>query len=852
MLLVLTEFASVNTKTGSRYEVEWLTLAKKLAKPYKSEFTREQFTSMSKDAQAIEKNKSHGAVYGESLDGHKTKASIPLRCAITLDYDEPDADIVDRVKNACSGFACVLYSTINSTKSHPRVRVIIPTNRLINPDEHNAVGRLIADRIGTNGIDNSCLQQWRMMLYPAVLSDQEYIYWFNDKQILDVNEWLDKYADWRDVSAWPTFPDEKKKLKVAKQRAERNEPVVIGDPREKHGIIGAFCRCYSITQAMKQFLPGIYEAGDNGRYTYTKGSSRNGVAIFDDKLLYSFHDTDPAGMMMLNAYDLVRIHKFGDRDKADKDYADQNRRPSNVSMVSLCRADKAVSDALRVEKAQAMATGISDEEVNLAVAMHFDTLPITDVGTAKRVAAFCGNTVRYDRDTGVWYQYKDGQFIKEQDCTFLYPIIEKVADMTAEAWVRSDRDLTPEMQKYQAYAQTGRNQNSIVKNAQYLLSANSDEFDADDESINLSDGYMSLEDGTWVEHNPAQLCRLKAGAQVNGEIDPECITFIESVLPDEELRDYVQRLCGYMLGRNFEQKLVIFYGKRGNNGKSTFSNLIEASMGDYCKTGSIDSILTAKGDGDSERANSSIARLKGSRVCVMHENDYSRSIRSSAVKRITGNTKILARFQYENFSEFLPKFTAVIDVNDAPTLQDAGDDAMKKRVRIIPFTAHFSGPQVDRTIEKKVWTKEWKNTYLMWALEGREKYRKYGLDNYDGTTAINFSDLPKLMKEAMSDYFEMSDDVGEYIASCLDITNDRNDFVSVKELYDDYCRWVVGTPRGSNAFAQQLKCRFAESGIEQSSRRNDLKVLVRGYAGVKKISTTGDMSQYYDPDIKVV
>lgn len=850
MLLTITEFQSVNTKSGNKLDIEWLTLARKLAIPYKSPFTRAQYTAMDKDAQAIEKNKSHGAVYGESLDGHKLKASIPLRCAITLDYDEPDIDIVDKVKNACNGFACVLYSTINNTKEQPKVRVIIPTNRLINPDEHNAVGRLIADRIGLKGIDKSCLQQWRMMLYPAVLADQEYIYWFNDVDILDVDAWLDKYANWRDASQWPTFPDEKKKLKTAKERAERNELVVIGGPREKTGIIGAFCKYYSITQAIKTFLPGVYEPGDNGRYTYTKGHSKNGVAIFDDKLLYSFHDSDPAGMLMLNSYDLVRIHKFGDKDKADKDYTDQNRRPSNVAMVALCRADKNVKDLLRIEKAQAMATSVTDEEVRLAVAMNFHTLPITDVGTAKRVAAYCGNTVRYDRDTGVWYQYKDGQFVKEQDCTFLYPIIEKVADMTAEAWIRSDVDITPDMQKYQAYAQTGRNQSSIVKNTQYLLSANSDEFDSDDESINLNDGYMSLEDGSYVEHNPAQLCRLKAGAQVNGEIDPECIKFIESVLPDEELRDYVQRLCGYMLGRNFEQKLVIFYGKRGNNGKSTFSNLIEASMGDYCKTGSIDSILTAKGDGDSERANSSVARLKGSRVCVMHENDYSRSIRSSAVKRITGNTKILARFQYENFSEFLPKFTAVIDVNDCPTLQDSGDDAMKKRIRIIPFTAHFSGPEVDRTIEKKVWTQEWKNTYLMWALDGREKYKKRGLDNYDGTVAIGFSDLPKLVKDAMSDYFTMSDDVGEYITSCLNITNNREDFVSVKELYDDYCKWIPGTPRGSNAFTQQIKARFAELGIEQTKRRNENKVQVRGYAGVERFSQEGAIHQY--KEIKVV
>lgn len=841
MKLVITEYAGVNVKVGSKLETEWEIMAKRLAVPYKSPFTHEQFLNMDKDSQFIEKNKSGGALWGESLDGTKTKASVPFRCAIALDYDECDENIVQRIKKACQGFSYVLYSTIKSTEEKPRVRVIIPTNRLVNADEHQAVGRLIINSIGFDGVDKSCLEQWRMMLYPAVLKDQKFIYYFNDIDILNVDEWLAKYQDWKDVNQWPLFPNDKKVLKTTEEKASKNEVITIGDPREKKGFIGAFCRCYGIEEAIKTFIPGTYEPGKNGRWTYTKGHSTNGVAIFDNKLLYSFHDTDPAGYIMLNSYDLIRIHKFGDKDKAGKKYSDINKMPSNIAMVALCKSDKKVTEELRKEKADAMASDVSEEEINTGIALGFPDLPITDMGTAQRVSLLCGDTVRFDRDTGVWYRYKDGQYVKEQDATFLFPVIAKVADMTAGAWVKDERELTTEMQKYQSYSQTYRNQNAIIKNAQYLLSANSEEFDNDDESINLFDGYMNLNNGQWVEHDPSQLCRLKAGAQVNGNIDPACIQFIESIFPDEELRDYVQRLCGYMLGRNFEQKLIIFYGKRGNNGKSTFSNLIEASMGDYCKTAQIDSILTAKGDGDAEKANPSIARLRGARVVVMHENDYSRSIRSAAVKRLTGNTKIVARYLNENFSEFLPKFTCVIDVNDAPTLQDSGDDAMKKRVRIVPFTAHFSGPEVDRTIEKKVWSKEWKNTYLMWALEGREKYKQRGLDNYDGTVAIGFSDLPKLMKQEMNNYFQMSDDVGEYIVSCLDITNDRRNFISVKELYSDYCLWVPGTPRGVNGFGQQLRRRLSEKGIEPAVCRDIDGIQMRGYFGIKKIAKTGDV-----------
>ena len=51
-----------------------------------------------------------------------------------------------------------------------------------------------------------------------------------------------------------------------------------------------------------------------GRYDYIPADSSAGVVIYDDKFAYSHHATDPVCGMLLNAFDLVRIHKFGDLD----------------------------------------------------------------------------------------------------------------------------------------------------------------------------------------------------------------------------------------------------------------------------------------------------------------------------------------------------------------------------------------------------------------------------------------------------------------------------------------------------------------------------------------------------------
>lgn len=99
---------------------------------------------------------------------------------------------------------------------------------------------------------------------------------------------LAAYGDWKDISQWPQVPGEDS---AARRRLARQE-----DPTAKRGVIGAFCRTYSVTQAMERFIPGMYEETDiPGRYTYTGGSTAGGAIVYDeDRFLYSHHATDHA------------------------------------------------------------------------------------------------------------------------------------------------------------------------------------------------------------------------------------------------------------------------------------------------------------------------------------------------------------------------------------------------------------------------------------------------------------------------------------------------------------------------------------------------------------------------------
>lgn len=126
-----------------------------------------------------------------------------------------------------------------------------------------------------------------------------------------------------------------------------------GDPEEKQGLVGAFCRTYNVLAAMDAYLPGIYEAVDNDpdRYTYLGGSTTGGAIIYDGgKFLFSHHATDPCSGRLVNAFDLIRLHKFGDKDDNASLETPVAKLPSYKAMCDLALADKTVCATLNREQ----------------------------------------------------------------------------------------------------------------------------------------------------------------------------------------------------------------------------------------------------------------------------------------------------------------------------------------------------------------------------------------------------------------------------------------------------------------------------------------------------------------------
>lgn len=349
MKFTISEGAKRTSKQWKPREYSWSEFTDRLKAPVRTKETAADYAAAPKDQQ-VEIKDVGGFVGGVLRDARRSIGTVEARTLITLDADYPAPDFIETAQWQILS-AQAVYTTHSHTKDKPRFRLIIPLSRPVSPDEYGAIARRAAERIGMKNFDHTTFQPERLMFWPSASSDGEYICEITDGDPMDADEMLASYNDWQDVSSWPVCPSETKVM----QRASTAE-----DPAEKPGVIGAFCRVYSVPDAIDEYIPEEYEPADmygDNRFTYTGGTTAGGAVIFDDgKFLYSYHDSDPAATgHCVNAFDLVRIHRFGELDAKCRESTPPESRPSFKAMLELAAGDPEVSKLMleeRVEEAQ--------------------------------------------------------------------------------------------------------------------------------------------------------------------------------------------------------------------------------------------------------------------------------------------------------------------------------------------------------------------------------------------------------------------------------------------------------------------------------------------------------------------
>ena len=286
--------------------IRYADLKERLKVTIRTAESAEEYAKMSKAQRDAAKD--HGGFVGGALKGGRRKVdAVELRSMVALDGDRIDKAFLDAYETNAPYTSC-LYTTHSSTEENPRVRLVFPLLRDVTSEEFVAVSRYLAQMLGIDFFDECSYQPNQLMYWPSSPQNGVFVFKEVEKEWLDPDAILSAHPEWTDPTRLPTSSRESKANQVTQQKVQ--------DPLEKEGTVGTFNRVFfPVTRALETFLAGVYEPTESeSRWHLIASSSIAGVEIKDEKFVYSHHAKDPAYLKLCNAFDIVRVHKFGDLD----------------------------------------------------------------------------------------------------------------------------------------------------------------------------------------------------------------------------------------------------------------------------------------------------------------------------------------------------------------------------------------------------------------------------------------------------------------------------------------------------------------------------------------------------------
>jgi putative DNA primase/helicase len=255
---------------------------------------------------------------------------------------------------------------------------------------------------------------------------------------------------------------------------------------------------------------------------------------------------------------------------------------------------------------------------------------------------------------------------------------------------------------------------------------------------------------------------------------------------DQDLQGYLQRGAGYCLTGSIKEHALFFLYGGGANGKSVFVNTLIGIWDRYAITIGTDMLMVSH----TERHPTEIARLRGCRLAVGGEIEIGQTWAEAKLKKLTGSDRLQGRYMRQDFFEFDPQFKLVIVGNNKPSLRGV-DEAIRRRLHLIPFTVTIPEPERDLDLPEKL-KAEWP-AILRWAVDGCLEWQRQGLTP------------PKTVRDATDHYLASEDTFALWLDAC--ITPDVNAWESSADLWGSWKRWAenagefVGKQKG---FAQTL------------------------------------------------
>lgn len=763
-------------------KLTWDQLVDKMREPVVTRETVKEFHEMNRDQQSNIKDV--GGFVGGTLEGARLAGNVKDRTVMCFDADYAGPDLWDNWQ-LMVGCAALIHSTHKHTPKAPRLRIIVPLKRAVLPDEYEPIARKVASWLDIEAFDDTTYDINRLMFWPSKPSDGEYVFDVLDGEWLDPDKVLAMYDDWHDMREWPRSSRQDTIIRKMGQKQ--------GDPLTKPGVIGAFNRAYSISEAIEKYLPSVYTPAGGDRYTYVGGTTFAGAKTYDDgTFLYSWHDHDPVHNRLCNAFDLVRLHLYGDQD-AGQDVA-VAELPSQKAMKALCMGDEKVCKEL--ERAIRMKP---DEAFKKHDNLERFVDDYTEQGSALMFVDLYGDNLRYSKATG--WLFWDGQtwnLDAEAEASMLmlamadhlydqaYMAMQSAADKNEQARAKAEMARAGKLR-------TTKGRTAVLSTAAIVLhEKHPEEYDANGWDLNTPDGIIDLRTGQIRAHDMDAKCTKITACGLG--TTPEGVKmwndFIRHITGgDVDFMEYLQTLAGMAaVGNVYEEGLVISYGP-GGNGKSTFFGAISKVLGSYAKGINADSLAPTYGHPDL----SYVTALRGIRLAVMGETEENARMSTSLLKRITSRDKITGRALYKDPIEFDPTHTTIMHTNHLPRLNSL-DGGTKRRIAVAPFLAKLTPEDVITNYENRLVT-EAGGAILIWIVAGAVKF-------YNAQCKLK---KPSIVQQATDDYLRSEDTVQQWIDECCEEVPDYREQAGA--LYASFCGWAKRNnvwERNSNNFSYAL------------------------------------------------
>ena len=394
---------------------------------------------------------------------------------------------------------------------------------------------------------------------------------------------------------------------------------------------------------------------------------------------------------------------------------------------------------------------------------------VTDLGNARRLVHRHGRNLRYCWLWRKWLVWDGKRWVKDDTGEVYRLAKETVSSIYQEAAAAPNDEARKELGKHATRSEAGARIKEMVDLARSDVPVMPDELDTSPDLLNTESGTIDLRTGELREHRHEDLITKIAPTRYRPDAAaPTWETFLERVLPGEDLRAFVQRAVGYSAtGDTSEQCMFINHGG-GANGKSTFQEAIAAALGDYAMRTPTEMLLAKRTDG----VPNDVARLKGARFVSASETEEGRRLAESRIKDLTGQDTITARFMKAEWFDFAPTHKLWLSTNHKPEIRGT-DAAIWRRIRLVPWTVTIPPEEQDKKLP--IALRHELAGILAWVVRGCLQWRREGLQATDE------------VRKATGEYRAEMDVLAGFLAECCELDTDHWEYA--KDLYECYKRW---------------------------------------------------------------